>query len=60
MNKNKEEQIRENERKKWANWIGNFLPTQHYKDRALLWGIAEAIERNNFGVIAKPNKRSKK
>lgn len=49
-----EKQIRADERLKWANWIGNVLPVQHYKDKALLWGIAEAIERNNFGITATP------
>jgi hypothetical protein len=43
----------ENERKRWANWIGNKLPLKHPVFASILWAIAEAIERNNFGVVAK-------
>jgi hypothetical protein len=41
------------ERTKWADWIGNVLTLKHPEHKALLWGIAEAIERNNYGVVAK-------
>jgi len=52
-----EKQIRADERKKWADWIGNVLPIQYPGNNALLWGISEAIENNNFGVIAKPQSK---
>ena len=42
------------QRERWAYWIGNKLTQKHPEHRALLWAIAEAIERDNFGVVAKP------
>lgn len=48
-----EKQIRANERKKWADWIGDTLAIEHPTQKALLWAIAEAIERDDFGVVAK-------
>ena len=51
---------KKDERKKWADWIGNKLPHKHPLYANILWGIAEAIERNNFGVIAEPQKKGGK
>jgi len=44
--------VRIAERKKWSHWIGDILTVQHPNDKALLWGIAEAIDNNNFGTVA--------
>jgi hypothetical protein len=59
-NKARKYQIAESERLRWAKWIGDVLPKRHHpKHTALLWAIAEAMERNNFGVVAKPDVRRK-
>ena len=45
------------ERERWAYWIGTVLPQKEYMKRynVALWGIAECMERNNYGVVAHVN-----
>ncbi len=47
-------EVKEKERKLWADWIGNVLTVKFPESKILLWAIAEALERNSFGVAAKP------
>jgi hypothetical protein len=44
---------KEDEREKWADWIGNVLTEKHPEYQAMLWAIAECMEQNHFGKVAK-------
>lgn len=43
------------ERYRWAGWIGNTVAVRHARHRPILWDIAQAMERNNYGQVAKPS-----